>query len=102
MDKVASVPARSQIAPEHTWNAPSVFPSAEAWQAEYKRLLDSIPELQKFQGRLADGPEVLADALDTIEKLNRAVGRLYVYSTMAHSVDTTDQAAAAMDSQAQG
>jgi oligoendopeptidase F len=95
-----TIPARSEIAPEHTWNAPSVFASNEAWEQEFKQIEDSLPALQKFQSHLADGSPVLADALDGIYGLYRRLGMVFVYASMFHSVDTADQTASAMDSQA--
>ncbi len=95
-----TVPPRSAVAPEHTWNAPSVFPSVQAWEAAYNDVIESLPQVERFKGHLADSPGTLADALELSQQLAQTVGKIYVYSTMSHSVDTTDQAAAAMDSQA--
>ncbi len=95
-----SVPPRSEIVPEFTWNAPSVFISKEAWEAEFKQIEDSLPALNSLQGRLSEGPTILADALDTIYALYRRLGKVYVYASMGHNVDTGDQVASAMDGQA--
>jgi oligoendopeptidase F len=97
-----TIRARNEIAPEHTWNAPSVFPSVEAWEAELKSISDSLLAVQKFKGRLNDGPDLLADALSAVDDLNRRLGKVVVYAGLAHSVDTTDQAATGRNSQAQG
>ena len=51
-----TVPARSEIAIEHTWNAESAFPTIADWQAEFTRIAAQLPELARFQGRLGDGP----------------------------------------------
>ncbi len=104
---VQSAPAttvlpRSQVKPEHTWNSPSLFESPAAWEAEFTSLAASLSDLQKFQGRLAEGPNVLADALETYEKLLLRIGKIFVYAGMERAVDTTNQDAAAMDSRATG
>jgi len=95
------LPHRNAISPEHTWNATSVFESIHAWEAECKLVPDHLSELKKYQGHLSDGPSSLADGLDTLEILMRSVGKIYVYASMSHSVDATDQEGTRMSSKAQ-
>jgi len=96
-----SLPPRSAIAPEHTWNAPSVFPSAEAWAAERESVAAALPAFEsRFKGHLADGPATLLEFFDGLSDLYGRAGKVLVYAGMESSVDTADQAAAAMDSQA--
>lgn len=96
-----TIPTRSEIKPEYTWNAASLFVSNDAWQTEYKRIMQSLPHLSKYLGHLKDGPKTLAEAIDEIEELGRRVGKILVYAGMAHSVDTTDQIAAGMQCKSQ-
>src|SRR5262249_33540356 len=97
-----TVPPRSQVPAEFTWNGPSVFESRQAWEAETKRIQESLPAIEKFKGHLGDSPKTLADGLEKIDDLVEAVGKVIVYSGMSAAVDTTDQAAQAMDSRANG
>ncbi|HZY45625.1 MAG TPA: oligoendopeptidase F, partial [Anaerolineae bacterium] len=96
------IPARDQIAHEYTWNAESVFASPQAWQAEWNSIASDLPNLKKFQGHLADGASMLADALDAIDQIVRRIGKVYVYASMSHAADTQNQAASKMNSEAQG
>jgi oligoendopeptidase F len=96
-----TVPPRSAIAPEHTWNAPSVFESVAAWEAELKSVAERLPTVAKFKDHLADGPSTLADMLEALEALFHSMEKAYVYASMAQAVDTTDQAAAARFGQSQ-
>ena len=97
----AVIPARSEIAPNYTWNAPSVFESDEAWEAECQALLENLSNLNKFQGHLGDGPATLAEVTEIMDDLIRRAGKIYVYAEMSHEVDTTNQAATRMVSKAQ-
>ena len=97
-----AMPPRAQVDQKYTWNAESVYSTPEAWEAELGAILDSIAGVKKYSGRLAEGPAVLADALAAIENLFVRAFRVYMYAGFAYSVDTTDQAASAMQSQAQG
>ena len=98
----ATVPTRNELAVEHTWNAPSVFPTVEDWEVEFKNISDSLSDLGKYQGHLSDGPATLADALDAFDDLTRRLGKVVIYAGMSHYVDTTDQEAVGRFGQAQG
>jgi oligoendopeptidase F len=97
------LPLRSEVAREHTWNAESVFTSREAWAAEAQAIAAEIPSwVSRFQGQLGDGPDVLADWLESADAALRRLGKLYVYAGMEQAVDTGDQRAGAMLGQAMG
>lgn len=97
-----TIPAHSDIDPQYTWNAPSVFPSDEAWEAEYASVARDLAGLRAYQGCLAEGPAVLADAVAAVERVTQRVYKLYVYAGMAYAVNTNDQAAAKRNGRAQG
>ena len=97
----STVPSRKEIAPEHTWNAPALFASAEAWQAEHANIAAALSELSRFSGRLGDSPVTVAEALELLDQFRARLTRLFTYALMAHSVDTMDQAASAQFSEAQ-
>lgn len=97
-----SLPTRSEVDPKYTWNAESLFANPEAWDAELAAILADVPSVKTFQGRLHEGPDVLADALTAVENLMVRGYRIYVYAGFSYAVDTTDQSAAAMQAKAQG
>ena len=57
------VPLRSKLDKRFTWNAESVFPSDKAWEREIEDILEKMPTVKQFQGRLAESPQTLLDAL---------------------------------------
>ncbi len=87
-----TIPLHSEIEPCYTWNAPSVFPSDDAWEAEHAAVMKALPDLRKYQGRLGEGPKVLAEAADVLQAIMKRVSILYTYASMASAVDTNDQA----------
>lgn len=99
---MSTVLTRAEIAPEQTWNAPSVFATPADWQAAAQSLQASIPTLQRFAGHLADDPQTLLAALTAQEELAIPLGKLFTYATMAANVDTADAEAASMYGQARG
>ena len=67
---------------------------------EVKNILADIEPLKKFKGRLGESPAVLLEAMAMLEGLLVRAQRVYMYAGFAAAVDTTDQAAAGMQSQA--
>ena len=98
---MSSLPLRSTIDKNYTWNAESVFATPEAWSAEVDSILASLPEIKKFEGALKDAATLL-QAFETIEGLMARMNRAYVYAGFSYAVDTTDQNASAMNGKAQG
>ncbi len=91
---------RSKVRKDHTWNAESVFPSPEAFDAEVNSLLESLPAIKEFQGHLGDNPDTFLRAMDALEILAQRAARVQVYATMSSAVDTADQRGAAMNGRA--
>jgi oligoendopeptidase F len=86
-----TVPARSEIALEHTWNAESVFASPDEWEQEFASVAAQLPALERFRGHLGDSPAALADWLAAADTLGARLGKLQVYAGMAYSVEATNQ-----------
>jgi oligoendopeptidase F len=91
-----SIPARSDISHEHTWNAESVFPTVQAWEKEYKDIEAYLPGLEEGKEKLHNGARQLLEVLQSIEEVQRRTMVLFVYASMSHSVNMEDQAAAAL------
>ena len=98
----STIPLRSEINKDYTWNAESVFATPQAWEDEVNAIVNGLPELKKFQGKLKENPKTLADAFDILEDLTARASRAFMYAGFAYSVDTTDQKAAAMRNKGQG
>jgi oligoendopeptidase F len=90
-----SLPARSEIPVEQTWDAASVFDSPAAWEAECEAVRGVLPQLDRFPGRLGEDAGALLDFLARSEDLQYRLGRIVVYATLGSAVDSADQAAGA-------
>jgi oligoendopeptidase F len=95
-DKVTTLPDRSQIALEDTWDTASVFATRGDWEAACREISESIPSLEAFQGHLGEGPEKLLAWFDLLQKVSMLMERVMFYAYAAQSVDSTDQSANAM------
>jgi oligoendopeptidase F len=101
MDQLILRP-RSEILTEHTWDAASVFPTVAAWEAVVRQVEDRLPSLQRFSGRLNEGPGVLVEWFEEGQNLMRTLRQVTVYAQMGHTADTTDQDASARVDRARG
>src|SRR6188472_96673 len=90
------LPSRAMIAPEHTWDAHSIFPSNVAWEAEIAALQTALPAREALRSQLGTSPTALADWFATSEDLAARADRASIYAFLFYAADTTDQRAAAM------
>jgi oligoendopeptidase F len=91
---------RSQVKKNQTWNSESVFDSPQAFDIEVKNILEHLPAIKAFQGRLGEGPDRFIEAMNAIEALSQRAAKVQVYATMSSSVDATNQQGAEMNSKA--
>ena len=94
-----TLPPRSEIPIEETWNLESIFPSVEAWEEGLKETQALIPGVTEFQGKFSNGHPALLEAFNAIEMLHRKAMKVMMYGMLSSSVDTTDQAALARGGQ---
>jgi oligoendopeptidase F len=97
-----TVPPRSKVDKKFTWNSESVFASIEKWEDEIRQIIEDIPAVRRYQGRLAESPDVLLEALKAVESLVSRMQKVFVFAGFSYAVDTTNQEAAGMRSKAQG
>jgi oligoendopeptidase F len=94
-----SLPHRSEIPPEQTWDLECVFPTSADWEAACREIETRLPALSAYQGRLAEGPAVLLEFLELYQRSAALMDRVISFALDASAVDTTDSAAAARTGQ---
>lgn len=97
-----TIPPRSKIDKKYKWNSESVFPNDEAWEKEIGKIIEDIPSIKKFQGRLGEDAATLREALQAFEGLLTRTYIANMYANFSYAVDTTDQKAAGMRGKSQG
>jgi len=95
-----SLPYRSQVPPEQTWDLASLFASPTEWEDACNELESRLPHLSAYQGRLSEGPAILLKFLNEYQEAAAMVDRIFSYASNGSAVDTTDQAASARHGQA--
>ncbi|HEU5201090.1 MAG TPA: oligoendopeptidase F [Ktedonobacterales bacterium] len=88
---VQTLPTRSEVPAEMTWDLESIFPTPEAWEKDFTWVNDELPKLSAYEGKLSDNAQTLYEALDFDSRLSEVLGRLAVYASMRADEDTANQ-----------
>ena len=88
---MSSVPERSDIDTEYTWELESLFATDEDWEDAYAETEDRLADLAAYEGRATESAETLLATLETREDLLRRVSNVASYARMRRDEDTTDQ-----------
>src|SRR4051812_43366489 len=79
---------RTKVADKYKWNLADVYASDAAWRSEKDKTLAEVPKLREYRGTLGSSASSLADALELMSRLDKALSRLYVYASMLSDLDT--------------
>jgi oligoendopeptidase F len=85
-----TLPKRSEVATEHTWNLESIYPTNAAWEADFSRVSGLLPGIRELQGHVGDSAAILYDALTRRDTAGEILGRLFVYAHMRLHEDSTN------------
>ena len=91
---------RSKVEKYQTWNAESVFASSNEFDVEVQSILDTLPEIKKYQGHLSDSVDTFLEAFKAMNALEERSMKVRVYATLSSAVDANDDKAAAMNGKA--
>ena len=69
------------------WNVTHLYSSLDAWETAKADIPRKVAELQKYKGRLGDGPAPMKEMFDNYFSLLKEVDRLFVYANMVSDLD---------------
>jgi oligoendopeptidase F len=98
---MSSVPERSAIDTEYTWDLTNLYATDEDWEAAYEDVEERIGDLEAYEGRATEDGETLLETLETREELFRELSNVISYARMRRDEDTTDQQYQALTARAQ-
>jgi oligoendopeptidase F len=82
------VPERQQVDPKYTWDLTTMYPSQEAWEADYKTCEQSKDAFQKMKGTISTSPETLLKYLTLVDEVSVKLDKLLAYANMLKDQDT--------------
>ena len=89
---VKKLPERSEVAANDTWDLATLYPSDDAWQADFEKAKETAPKYEPFKGQLAS-VDKLAELLDFDSETDRVLERLGCYAYLRSTEDQTSDAA---------
>jgi oligoendopeptidase F len=99
MYQTTTLPSRSEVPLEQTWDLASIFATPKDWEAAYHRLEALLPSLAAYQSHLGDSPQKLLEFIRKYQEAGTLMGQINVYANNAYAVNTLDQDAAARSGQ---
>lgn len=87
---MSTLKSREEMNELYTWDLTSMYANDAAQEADAEAVKAVFPKLAEFSGKLAEGPEVLADALDLIGETARKMSNVYVYAHLKNDQDATN------------
>ncbi len=85
--KVKSLPPRSKVKPEDTWDLSSLFPNDQAWETAFKKWEKQIVRYEDYRGKLAEDAKTLAACLKFDTEFEQAGERLGTYAFLKTTED---------------
>lgn len=87
-----SIPKRSEIPVEFTWDVSAIFPSEADWEEGLKKLNEYPAQIAAFQGRLGESAQTLLKAFRLEDEIDVLAGKVYGYASLNADVDLADSA----------
>nr|WP_145087460.1 oligoendopeptidase F [Aureliella helgolandensis] len=87
MNAVKHVPARSEVPEQDCWDLSSLQASDTAWNEDFKKFEQGIEKYATFQGRLSEGPAVLAECFRFDQEMDLLAERLGTYAFLKTTED---------------
>ncbi len=85
----ATLPPRSAVPVEMTWNVADIYPTDDAWEADFAALAGQIASIDALRGTLGASPAALVTALRRRDELSKILGKLRAYAQLRLDEDTT-------------
>jgi oligoendopeptidase F len=79
---------RGKIPDEYKWDLSHIYPDEVVWKKAKENLVQQLPAIEKFKGRLGESPSVLLSCFELVTNLSKEYTRLYCYASMHSDEDT--------------
>lgn len=75
---------------EQTWNLEAIYPTTEAWEADFNRIKPLAERFLSFRGRLSESAALLRSAFEALDEFERLGEKVYVYAHLRSDENTAD------------
>ncbi|WP_440770845.1 oligoendopeptidase F [Natronorubrum sp. DTA28] len=98
---MSSVPERSEVDEDYTWDLESIYASDDDWESAYETVAERVDELAAYDGQVTDDADTLLETLELRDEIMREVSMVASYARMRRDEDTTNQQYQALTARAQ-
>lgn len=74
------------------WNLEAIYADLTAWESDFAHLKPLAEAFAAYRGRLAESPEVFAEAIEAYDAFERLAEKVYVYAHLRSDENTGDSA----------
>src|SRR5690242_7668724 len=85
-----TLPKRSEVPAELTWNLETIFETTDAWEKAFTWVTDEQSKLTAYEGKLGTSAQTLYDALQLDNDISQVLGKLFAYASMRSDEDTSN------------
>src|SRR6266513_2312316 len=72
------------------WDLSDLYPTSDAWLAEYDRMKSRAQRLEDYKGTLGSNAAAMLTALDAIAQVNKETSRLFTYASLKADEDLSN------------
>ena len=96
--EASQLPERGDIPAESRWSLEDIYPSDEAWQADFERIRSLLPQIAAYKDSLDQTPDKLFACLALRDEIGITSGKVFAYARMRRDENTADSKYQAMTS----
>lgn len=85
-----SVPVRSEVLLEDTWDLTPLYASAAAWEEDFQLLLARFPKVAEFRGKVTESAATLLEVLEFEKSIDQLVEKLGQYASLRTTEDSAN------------
>ena len=90
MAKKKTIPPRSAVKVQDTWDLTKIFKSDAAWEKGYKKLERMVPTFETFRGKLGRSAKGILSCLEFEAEFQKLAEQLGVYAFLKSTEDVAD------------
>ncbi len=94
MTETKTLPKRSEIPVEMTWDLTHIYPSPDEWETEFSALESQLPDFEAFKGTLNQAARLL-ECLTLRDETGKIISKMYSWASLSKSGDNANSEAQA-------
>lgn len=79
---------RPEVAEGFKWKTEDIYPTVEAWEADFAKAKEAIQGIEEYKGRLGESADTLLACLEASDKVGEVFERLYSFANRKKDEDT--------------